>query len=241
MAVSPQVFVMFFVSKAVRYSVFSLMLYFLVSGIKITGGYTREQMIIFYLIFTFIDTFAQIIFREVYRFRPLIVSGDFDMVLAKPINPLFRSLLGGPDFIDVGILVVILIILINITSSLSIQPVYLIEFILLFINSIIIVLGFHIFALSLGILTTSVDQFMMLFRDLTSLTRIPVDFYLQPFQFILMFILPVGIIFTIPAKALFGLLSFPMIAGSFIIGMIFLILSYYFWEYSLKRYSSASS
>ena len=38
----------------------------------------------FYLSFSLVDTIAQLFFREVYRFRPLIVSGDFDLPSSNP-------------------------------------------------------------------------------------------------------------------------------------------------------------
>ena len=47
-----------------------------------------------------IDVISQFLFREVYRFRPLVVSGEFDLVLVKPVSSLFRSLAGGADVID---------------------------------------------------------------------------------------------------------------------------------------------
>jgi len=46
---------------------------------------------------------AQLLFRDVYRFRPKVVSGDFDLILVKPINPLFRVLLGGADPLVEGV------------------------------------------------------------------------------------------------------------------------------------------
>ena len=45
------------------------------------------QMLVFYLCFNIVDTIGQLLFREVYRFRSLIVTGGLDMVLVKPLNP----------------------------------------------------------------------------------------------------------------------------------------------------------
>ena len=211
-----------------------MFLYFLMSGIKNIGGYSREQILIFYLVFNIIDTLSQLLFREVYYFRPLIVSGSFDMVLVKPFNPLIRVLLGGPDLIDMGML----LILIGILMSIHSLNLY---FIFMIINSILISAAFHICVLSIGVLTTSVDHLVMIYRDLTALVRIPVDLFTDPLRFLLTFVIPVGIMFTFPAKALFGILDWKLVVISFLIGVISMYLSLKFWQWSLKYYQSASS
>ncbi len=225
---------MFLVSKLIRYGMFLMFLYFLMSGIKNIGGYSREQILIFYLVFNIIDTLSQLLFREVYYFRPLIVSGSFDMVLVKPFNPLIRVLLGGPDLIDMGML----LILIGILMSIHSLNLY---FIFMIINSILISAAFHICVLSIGVLTTSVDHLVMIYRDLTALVRIPVDLFTDPLRFLLTFVIPVGIMFTFPAKALFGILDWKLVVISFLIGVISMYLSLKFWQWSLKYYQSASS
>lgn len=225
---------LFLVSKLLRYGMFLVFLYFLMNGLTSIGGYSKEQILIFYLVFNIIDTLTQLLFREVYYFRPLIVSGNFDMVLVKPFNPLIRVLLGGPDLIDMGVLVILIGVLMSIHSL----DLY---FIFMIINSVLISAAFHILVLSIGILTTSVDHLVMIYRDLTALMRIPVDLFTDPLRSLLTFVIPVGIMFTFPTKVLLGLLSWQMIFVSFVIGVGSLILSIKFWQWSLKSYQSASS
>ena len=100
---------------------------------------------------------------------------------------------------------------------LLLQPSYLmvLGFIVLLINSLLISGAFHIFVLSLGVLTTSVDHLIMVYRDMTGLVRVPVDFYTQPLRFLITFIIPLGIMYTFPAQALMGLLSVQIITLSF--------------------------
>lgn len=235
-------FVMFFISKLLRYGMFMAFLFLLVSGLKNIGGYTREQMLLFYLVFNIIDTLAQMLFREVYRFRPLIISGNFDLVLMKPVNPLVRSLLGGPDFIDLGILFILVAVAgYVISTQIHPSPSNEVIFLLMIFNSLIIASTFHIFVLAIGILTLSVDHLVMIYRDLTSLMRIPVDIFTDPLRSVLTFVVPVGIMFTFPAKVLFGLLSWQLVIVSLIIGMGGFVLSIKFWHFALKHYQSAGS
>jgi len=236
------VFLIFFLSKLVRYGLFFFFLVLLFNGVTNVLGYSREQMLMFYLIFNIIDTSAQLMFREVYRFRPLIVSGGFDAVLTKPFSPIIRSLFGGPDFIDLGTLIIVVAVTIYVANT-YIHPSWpqIILFLAMIINSLIIAAAFHILVLGIGIITFSVDHLVMIFRDLTALMRIPVDMFTNPIRSILTFVLPVGIMFTFPAKVLFGLLSWQLVFISFVFGGLSLYLSLKFWHYSLRQYQSASS
>lgn len=236
------IFFFFLLSKIIRYGMFFVFLYYLVGGVNNVGGYTRDQMLIFYLVFNLIDTTSQLLFRETYRFRPLLISGNFDFVLTKPTNPLIRVLLGGPDFIDFGMLLILVSILIYFISQLSGNNyLQIILFIGLFLNSLLIATAFHIIVLSIGILTLSVDHLIMIYRDLTALARIPVDLFVEPIRWIITFVIPIGIMFTFPAKVLFGLLSWQLVLSSLLFGIIGLYISIKFWNYSLKHYQSASS
>lgn len=238
----PLAFWFFFISKSIRYGLFFAFLYYLSSSLVSIGGYSAAQMMIFYLVFNLIDTTAQMLYRETYRFRPLVITGGFDGVLAKPFPPLIRVLIGGPDFIDMGILAILVLAFAYVTIFV-IQPdiTQILTFLLLFTNSLIIATSFHVFVLGVGILTLSVDHLIMIYRDLTALMRLPVDFFSDSLRALFTFVIPLGVMFTFPAKALFGILSLGNMIISFVLGLIFLYLSLRFWKYSLKHYQSASS
>lgn len=108
-------------------------------------------------------------------------------------------------------------------------------------NSLVLATAFHIIVLAIGILTTAVDHTIMIYRDITSMGRVPTDIYKEPLKSIVTFILPVGILMTFPAKAMMGLLSFWGIIISISISVVVFYLSLTLWRYALTKYSSASS
>lgn len=163
------------------------------------------------------------------------------MVLVKPFSPLIRVLVGGPDFIDFGVLLIITGLIIYQLIILKIALFPLVIALFLVINSMLITTAFHILVLGIGIMTLSVDHLVMIYRDLTALMRIPVDLIVEPMRAILTFVIPLGIMFTFPAKALFGILDWKLVVISFLIGVISMYLSLKFWQWSLKYYQSASS
>lgn len=234
--------IMLLAGKILRVLLFLVFLVFLFAGAKSLAGYSRTQIIFFYLSFNLIDTLSQLFFREVYRFRSLVVSGNLDLILLKPINPLLRVLLGGADLLDL-IMLFLLTILTGVFAwqNLSVTPVNVILYLLLVANGLALSGAFHIFVLGLGIITTSVDHLIMIYRDMTSMLRIPVDLYIQPLRFLLTFVLPLGIMITFPSQAFLGLLSWQAVAIAFLFGVSSLFLSLRFWNFAVKKYSSASS
>lgn len=233
--------VFFTLGKILRMGSFFYFLYLLVTHSHSLSGYTVTQTIFFFLIFNVIDTAAQFLFRDVYRFRSRVITGELDSYFVKPVNPLLRSLLGGIDILDFIMLVPLVGITVWMIPQVSTGLWQTSLFSLLIINSLIIATAFHIFVLGLGITTSEVDHAVMIYRDLTSLGRIPTDVYRYPINLMLTTFIPIGIMMTLPAKALMGLASPLGIIGSFAIGIISFYLSLRYWNYAITQYSSASS
>lgn len=234
--------VVFLIGKILRFLFFLLFLYIILSKTKAIVGFSFWQIVFFYATFNLIDTLPQFFMREVYRFRSYVVSGHFDFILTKPISPLFRSLFGGSDILDLSILILSLLFIIFAAINLGgLTVVGMLTYILLVGNAFAIALAFHIFVLSVGIMTTEIDNSIMLYRDLTQMGRVPVDVYHEPLRALITFVVPVGIMMTFPAKALMGILSVKFLIISVLIGTTVFILSLWFWKFALKNYSSASS
>ena len=236
-----KVLLIFLIGKVLRFGFYMTFLFFLVKGANSLGGFTIHQTIFFFLTFMVIDTTTQFFFREVYRFRPLVVSGDFDLVLTKPMSALFRVLMGGADVIDLVTIPPLFAITIYFGSLLSPNAFQLYLYLALLISGFFIATAFHIIVLSLGIITLEVDHTMMVYRDVSSMARFPVDIYKQPLRGVLTYLLPVGIMITLPAKALMGLVTPFGIFVSIGFGILFLYLATRFWNVALQKYTSASS
>lgn len=231
--------IFFLIGKVFRFVVFFVFIYFLLSKTKLLAGYNLNQMLIFFLTYNFIETITQLLFREVYRFRGLIVNGEFDTVLIKPYHPFIRILIGGIDILDFITLIPYLGLLIFFISKLGYIGLFnIITFVSLIINSIIIATAFHIIVLALGIFTTEVDHTIMVYRDITRMAAIPIDIYKEPIRSFLTFIIPIGVMMTFPVKSLFGLLSYQFILISFIISIITVIFALWLWNNALKKYQS---
>lgn len=231
----------FLTGKILRFAFFMAFIIFLLKGTQNLAGYNMTQTIFFFLTFNLVDVLSQFLFREVYRFRPLVVSGGFDLVLTKPISPLFRSLMGGADILDFFTIPPLIFAVVVIGRSLAPTLAASSYYVLLVLNGLVLATAFHIVVISLGIITLEIDHTIMIYRDLTNLGRFPIDIYKEPLRGILTYLIPVGVMITLPAKALMGLVSPQGVAVSLAIGLGALYLATKIWGYALKKYTSASS
>jgi ABC-2 type transport system permease protein len=231
----------FLTGKIFRFVFFFGFLYFLLLGSGTLAGYTTNQVIFFYLTFNLIDVITQFFFREVYSFRPMIINGDFDLALVKPISPLFRVLLGGADIIDFITIPPLIILTIYYGSLLHPTILHTTYYLLLLLNGFLIATAFHIMVLAFAMVTLEVDHMIMIYRDLTSLGRLPVDIYKEPLKAFLTYLIPVGIMITLPAKAMMGLITPIGVVLAFLFGIFAIFVSLKFWKYATTKYTSASS
>lgn len=234
--------ILLLLGKVTRIMLFGSFLFVLLSGRKQLAGYSIDQAIVFYLTFNLIDTLSQLLLRGTYYFRSLVIKGDLDYVLIHPLNPLFSVLFSHTDVLDFIMLWPILFALIYSLLQLSVLTLTgFVLYLILIFNGIILAIAFHVLVLSMAITTYEVDNTMMIYRDLSSLGRLPIDLYSEPLRFFITFVLPVGIMVTFPVKALIGLLNPFAIVVSIVVTALFFMISIFFWDKALRSYSSASS
>lgn len=233
---------LFSIGKLVRFGFFVVFLLLLTSRTNTLAGYTVWQVMLFFITFTFLDSISQFLWREVYRFRQYIISGNFDYYLTKPISPLFRSLFGGSDILDLLTLVPLSFFLVYVLLQIgNITLVNVLLYILMLLNGLLIMLSFHIFVLGLGIVTTEVENAISMFREITQLGRFPLTVYPKTVSLAFTFVLPIAAMIAVPTEALLGIVSFQGIVLAFLFSGMFLFASLKFWQYALKKYASASS
>ena len=231
--------VLFLSGKIIRISLFFVFLLALKDKIQLLAGYNLDQLIVFFLVFNVFDLLGQIFYRGIYWYRKKIITGNFDFTLLKPLNPLFQVLCNHTDWLDIPALIMTVIFLI--IKLPTVRPVELLAFVLMGIVAMVLITAIHILVAAIGIMTTEVDHAIWIFRNLSQTARFPVDIYIEGVRFFLNFIVPIGLIFTVPAKALFGVLSWQWAMVTIMFTIVFYWLIIKFWHYALRQYSSASS
>lgn len=234
--------IVFVLSKFLRFGMSALFIYFLLEKTQFLAGYTLAATMLIYVTYNLIDSITQQLFREVNRFRQLIISGDFDTVLIKPVHPFTKILFGGFDILDTLPTLTyagLCMYLISIIPGIYEQGIAL--YIGLILNGILITTAFYISILAVGILSTEVDHAIMIYRDMARLGGFPIEIYAEPLRTVLTFVIPIGVMFSFPVQVLLGLLSPTMVALSFGVGVVAIVGSLQLWKLALAKYQSASS
>ncbi|GIW63069.1 MAG: multidrug ABC transporter permease [Patescibacteria group bacterium] len=235
--------ILFLIGKIVRGIVAFTFFFSIFSRLTVNvSGYGLKEIILYFLIYNILVSLSDFLFREVYEFRAKVVSGDLDLVLTKPISPLFNCLLTGADPLDLLIVLLLIIamivfLLLNFSVSLSMFLLFIICFVL----AMLIQTAFYISVMAFGIIFLEVDHIIGIYRDIQFLAEVPIRFYKSFFQFVLTYIVPVGIAVAVPVEVLIGLFNLKNILVFSFVSLFYFMLSLYFWNYALKKYSSASS
>ncbi|MFA7301248.1 MAG: ABC-2 family transporter protein [Candidatus Shapirobacteria bacterium] len=240
---SPSSSIIFILGKLFNYVFSVLIIYSIFNQVSTIKNFTLPQAVIITLVYSLIDSITQFLFRSLYSFRPILLKGDFDLDLLKPLPSFFRPMLSGPDFLDVPMIILQIVALFFFLTKFSLvpSPITLLLFLLISTNGIILAFSLHLIIAAFSIITTEIDSLVMIYRSLSRAAVVPTDIYNNFFRTILSYVIPITVIFTLPAKAILNLLSFNGIVYSTIFTFTFLLFSLYFWKFSLRRYTSASS
>lgn len=233
----------FLLGKLVRLLFFFAYIVAIFTHTQTLAGYTLVETVLFFLTFNLVDITAQIFFRGIYGARRVVVEGDLDYYLVQPCSPLFRMACTTVDFLDVVTMLPVLAMTAEAirrvpgeTSWLSVAL-----FALLTANGVAIAFAIHVFVAALAVRTQELDNTIWLYRDMMFLGKFPADIYNRQLQAILIFLVPIAVMTTFPAKALLGRLDAAWTAYAFAFAALLVAASLWFWRDALRRYTSVSS
>ncbi len=233
----------YFLGKLVRFGFFLLLIISIFRFTNELAGYSKYEVILFFLTFNLVDVLAQAFFRGIYLFREDIRKGNFDYILTKPVNPLFYSLTRLTDILDIIFLLPIIILIIYTAFKLKIvlSILNISAYIFFVVLGVLIIVGIHIVSACITIWTVEGENFIWVYREAMTVGRFPPEILSSFMQFIFTFVMPVIIIVAFPVKAFLGILSLSWMLIALFYTFIFFMGSLWLWRISLKKYSSASS
>jgi ABC-2 type transport system permease protein len=232
----------FLFAKSIRILLFATFLWFLLQRTGGLGNYSQTQALFIYLSFNLIDTLSQLLFREVYRLREYILKGNLDFVLLKPVHPFSKILFGGTDGLDLIIAILLLLLIMFLGQSIfSANLLTWSAYLFLIFSSLVLATSFHILVIILGILTNSFTNIVLIYRDLSSMFRIPLNLYPEPLRILFTFVLPLGVMLSFPADAFFGLLAPNTLIITCLASLTLLICANLGWQYTIRHYQSTGS
>ncbi|MCL2007318.1 MAG: ABC-2 family transporter protein [Treponema sp.] len=209
------------------------------------GGWTRGQMIIFVGTFSLINALNMVIyFFGIVDLPDKIRRGDLDKYLTKPGSPLLR--LTFENF-NVGSIPLIIFSILIIAYGVRVAGVEV---------SIFLGIGYTFFVLLMTLLwydmelilrcitffVLSAGGIMHIESQLIDFNfKVPGILYKGVFRMIFYFILPYGIMSTVPTQLISGSISPGGLIVSALTVIAFTTFALWFWKLGLRHYKSASS
>jgi ABC-2 type transport system permease protein len=212
------------------------------------GGWNRGQMLIFIGTFSLINALnIMIYFFGVLSIPGKIRDGTLDYYITKPVNPLLRLTFENTDPGSAPLLIFSALIIaygvnvsgITVTAQVLLSyGVLVILMTLLWYDMEVILRTFAFFFYAVS----DVDPIQRLENSLISLNfKIPGVIYRGFFKVLFYFVLPYGIMSTIPTQALTDELSPLGFCYAVFVAALFTAFTLWFWKFALRRYKSASS
>ncbi len=208
------------------------------------AGWNRGETFILAACVFLMSALAGAFFFALYELPTQVRMGTLDFVITKPVDTQFWVSLRRFNFDRLGSLVASMIMLgygIS-TSGMGIPGAgQWAAFLLCMIASLALFYSFMMLLMTLAIYFVRVDNLWVMSETILEMARFPIDIYTGAIQRLLTFVLPLALLATVPARQLVVGADWRMTALSLGYGAVALAATRWFWNFSLSRYTSASS
>ncbi|BCX04344.1 MAG: hypothetical protein KatS3mg053_2282 [Candidatus Roseilinea sp.] len=208
------------------------------------GGWTFHETLVvvglLFIAFGFLDT---AIWQNVIALGQHIRKGTLDFILTKPINSQFHatlqhyrldriaSILGGVFLIAYG--------LVRLGARPSAGQVAL--FVLLVLGGLLMVYSALVMLGTLAFWVVEVESFGEMVFALLEVGRYPATALPEPLRAIMTFVIPIAFVTTVPAEVIIGRVTPQLVLYGWAFALALFFLCARFWNFAVRRYSSASS
>lgn len=213
-------------------------------NIREVAGWSFHQLLVLYGVnIIFSELFIGLTFVfNLWRLPQRIERGEIDITLAKPINSQFALTLWQPYFALIPSMVpgIVLIYLGLKLGDFSFNPAFILPALLLLICGLVTAYSIAVVITSLSFWVTKADALPRLASDLVnSFSNRPYSIFEGVWRVVFFLIFPVAFMTSFPAQTLLGDFNWWWLPAAIILAMVFLKFSNFFWNFALKRYTSA--
>jgi len=214
------------------------------SYVDVLGDFNQQAVIIFLIVMYLTDSVFIFFFGgNTFNLNTMVVKGDLDLVLIKPVNPqFFMSLRYVANYSLVSLIILMGLLLKLLYEYHGYIPI--LNFIVFLFSFILGVLLFYTVEFMISCLVFWYRNFSVggwLASEVTKYSRRPDSIYKGKFRRIVFTVFPMAMITSVPARVLLFGPEIGLIFSQLVITILFLILSNFIWNRGLRLYESASS
>jgi ABC-2 type transport system permease protein len=200
-------------------------------------GWSFYEVLLVQSIFTLSLGLAWILFSNVlWSTMQYIREGSYEVVLLRPVNPLFFLIATNFDTGSFGLLIgggVMFGIAITHTGISS--PAAVVQFLVLFAAGFAVMTGFQMIMAATSFKWVGNSRLPDILDSIISFGKYPVSIFPRAVKTMASFIIPVGMIGFYPASALLGRLE-PLVLVSVVPCVLFMLFGIWLYHYMVKLY-----
>jgi ABC-2 type transport system permease protein len=200
-------------------------------------GWNFFEVLLIQSVFTLSLGFASIVFSNVlWATMQHIREGSFEVVLLKPLNPLFFLISTNFDPGSAGLIIGGGFMFIFALLHTGIASIYAIpQFLVLFAAGFAVMAGINMFMAATSFKWVGNSRIPEIFDSIMTFGKYPITIFPQFIKGISTFVIPVSMIGFFPASALLGRLE-PVVMFAVIPCVLFMIFGILFYQYMVKLY-----
>lgn len=208
------------------------------------GSWTLEKTRIFLGILFIVDALYMVFLQEnLNHLGDGVRKGQLDLLLVKPVNSQFMvscRKLGVAYIINLGLASTWLFWAIHRYSE-PLPAARILWLLFLIPSGVMILYGMRFIFAAVTVITVRADNLQYLWYQIYRLGMRPDTIYTPWMKFFVLAIVPMGLIASVPSRALLEEPNYGLFLWSLVVGALSLYASARFWKYALRHYSSASS
>jgi ABC-2 type transport system permease protein len=209
---------------------------------KSIAGWNSDQILTLYSVFMFIFALHFIfLYPNLIEMGEMVNRGTLDLLLTKPVNSQIILSFKRISFEELGSLGAsfALMIWLIYKGVVSICAINLLQFLVAIIASMAIVYSLFVILMSLAVKLEKMENLSQLLWSLFSFCRYPVEIYPGWLRHLFYSLFPLAFVSTVPATAILGKANWTVIFSGFLISLIAITASKFFWQKCINSYTSA--
>ena len=214
------------------------------SYVGVLGDFSQEAVIIFLIVMYLTDTVFVFFFgANTFNLNMMVIKGDLDLVLIKPVNPQFFMSLRYVASYSIVSFIILFSLLLKLVFDYH-GYLSIINFIIFICSFILGIIIFYAVEFIISCLVFWYRNFSVggwLASEVTKYSRRPDSIYKGKFRRIVFSIFPMAMITSVPARVLIFGPDKQLLLSQLLVTIIFLLFANFIWNRGLKLYESASS
>jgi len=200
-------------------------------------GWNFYEVLLMQSIFILSQGLANIMFNNVlWTTMQHIREGSFEVVLLKPMNPLFFLIASNFDPESIGLIIGgSVLFTISVINTQIVSLIAIPQFLILFAAGFAVMAGFNMIMAATSFKWVGNSRIPEIFDSLMNFGKYPITIFPNAVKSIATFVIPVGMIGFFPANALLGRFD-PISLIAVIPCVLFMLFGIWLYQYMVKLY-----